>query len=63
MMTVTHLLNQLQSDLATCGDSQVIIELKDPTGQIIRATFLADRYVVKHDGKNEYVLKMGWPHP
>ena len=60
-MKMRELFDQLQRDMESCGDSEVIIELKDPTGKIVQATLLADRVVVKRDGLDQYVLRMGWP--
>ena len=60
-MKMRELFDQLQRDMVDCGDSEVIIELKDPAGHLIQATFLADRVVVKRDGLDQYVLRMGWP--
>ena len=60
-MKMRELFDQLQRDMVDCGDSEVIIELKDPTGKIVQAAFLADRVVVKRDGLDQYVLRMGWP--
>ena len=60
-MKMRELFDQLQRDMESCGDSEVIIELKGPTGKIVQATFLADRVVVKRDGLDQYVLRMGWP--
>lgn len=60
-MKMRELFDQLQRDMESCGDSEVIIELKDPTGKIVQAAFLADRVVVKRDGLDQYVLRVGWP--
>jgi len=61
-MKVSDLYDQIVRDMPTCADLEFVVELKDPSGQIVQATFLADRVVDRRNGVNQYVLRMGWPY-
>jgi hypothetical protein len=59
-MKLKELFDQLHRDMPTCADLEFLVELKSPEGQLIQSTFLADRVVVRRNGRGQYVLRMGW---
>ena len=56
-MRVRELYNQLAHDLKAHGDLPFVVEVNSPDGNIIRYTFVADRYV-SMEPQSKYVLRM-----